>query len=148
MKRRLAFVLTIGAVLAASTERTTAPADAAAIGAVGRDMVMAFTEGRVSADGRRVVVTGNAACTVAAEDLTVTVSLMQPAQLASARGSSAGNPCVPGPNEFAATLAVPVDRPSFTPGPVEACALAQSRIPLGNIDMWCGFVFLEADPSL
>jgi hypothetical protein len=104
----------------------------------------------VSADGRTLVVTGTADCGAAAGVVQVSVSVLQQASLASVRGFSEEQACTDGEDAFTAELTVKEGKPSFTAGPVQACALSQTHPPDGarDYDHWCAFITLVVDPAI
>ena len=106
--------------------------------------------GKLSADGRRLVVTGTADCAAADGSTQVSVSILQPENLAAVRGFSKVQPCTDAEDSFAAELTVREGKPSFAAGPVQACALAQIGTDDGapRYDFWCTFVTLVVDDAL
>ncbi len=107
-------------------------------------------EAKLSADGQRLVVTGTADCGPADGIAQVAVSVLQHENLAAVRGFSKQQPCTDGEDTFAAELKVKEGKPSFTAGPVQACAMAQMRIEGGapDYDFWCTFITLVVDEAL
>ena len=107
-------------------------------------------EAKLSADGRRLVVAGTADCAAADGSMQVSVSILQPENLAAVRGFSKVQPCTDGEDSFTAELTVREGKPSFAAGPVQACALAQIGTDDGapRYDFWCTFVTLVVDDAL
>jgi hypothetical protein len=107
-------------------------------------------EEKLSADGRRLVVTGTADCAAADGQTQVSVSILQHESLAAARGFSKIQPCTDTEDSFTAELTVREGKPSFTAGPVQACAMAQMGTEDGpsSYDFWCTFVTLVVDDTL
>ena len=113
-----------------------------------RQMFRLFTpEAKLSADGRKLVVTGMADCGVAEGVVQVAVSVLQHETFASARGFSKEQPCTDAEDTFTAELTVKEGKPSFTAGPVQACGMAQMRNEGGapDYDFWCTFVTLVVE---
>jgi hypothetical protein len=114
-------------------------------------MFRLFTpEAKLSADGRKLVVTGMADCGPAEGVVQVAVSVLQHATFAAARGFSAEQPCTDAEDTFTAELTVKEGKPAFTAGPVQACGMAQMRKEGGapDYDFWCTFVTLVVDEGL
>ena len=107
-------------------------------------------EGRMSADGRRLVVSGAADCRPVEGDLAVSVSVLQASAVAAARGFSTPQPCIDDKDGFTVELTVGAERPAFTAGPVEACAFATTHAgdDLTDADQWCTFIQLVVDPAM
>ena len=107
-------------------------------------------EAKMSSDGRKLVVTGTTDCLPADGEVTVSVSALQVASLAVARGTSARQSCTEEADTFTAELTVREGRPSFAAGPVQACALATMRNgnTITNVDHWCSFVQVVVDPAM
>ena len=107
-------------------------------------------EARLSADGRKLVVSGAADCLPADGKLIVSVSVLQASVTASARGISKAVPCTDGKDHFTVVLSVGEAKPAFAAGPAEACAFAstQSDSSFTGADQWCAFVKLVVDPSM
>ncbi len=107
-------------------------------------------QARLSADGRKLAVSGAADCLPADGSLTVSVSVLQAAVMASARGISPAAPCADGRDHFTVELSVGAGKPAFTASPAEACAFAttQGDAGLTGADQWCAFVKLVVDPSM
>jgi hypothetical protein len=115
------------------------------------EMFRLFTpEGKLSADGRKLIVTGMADCGPAEGVVQVAVSVLQHATFAAARGFSKEQPCTKAEDTFTAELTVKEGKPSFTAGPVQACGMAQMRNEGGSpdYDFWCTFVTLVVDEAL
>ena len=111
-------------------------------------MFRLFTpEAKLSADGRKLIVTGMADCGPPEGVVQVAVSVLQQETLASARGFSKEQPCTDGEDVFTADLTVKEGEPSFTAGPVQACGMAQMRNEGGapDYDFWCTFVTLVVE---
>jgi hypothetical protein len=107
-------------------------------------------EAKLSADGRKLVVTGMADCGPAEGVVQVAVSVLQHESFAAARGFSSEQPCTDGEDTFTAELTVKEGKPSFAAGPVQACGMAQMRNEDGapDYDFWCTFVTLVVDEGL
>jgi hypothetical protein len=107
-------------------------------------------EGRVSSDGRRLALQGLGYCESDGSLLQVSVSVLQPEQQASARGYSDLRTCDAGYSEFAVELTAREGTPGFAAGPIQACAMSQSRTSddVRGFDQWCVFVELTTDPAL
>lgn len=107
-------------------------------------------EVKLSADGRKLVVTGMADCGPAEGVVQVTVSILQHETLGVARGLSKEQDCTDAEDTFTAELTVKEGKPSFTAGPAQACAMAQMRKEDGpkDYDFWCTFVTLVVDDAL
>ena len=107
-------------------------------------------EARLSADGRKLVVSGMADCGPPEGVVQVTVSILQHEALAVARGLSKEQACTDAEDTFNAELTVKEGKPAFTAGPVQACGMAQMRKEDGakDYDFWCTFVTLVVDDAL
>ena len=107
-------------------------------------------EAKLSADGQRLVVSGTADCAAADGKTQVSVSVLQPQNLAAARGFSKVQSCTDGEDTFTAELKVREGKPAFAAGPVQACAMAQIGTDEGapSYDFWCTFVTLVVDDAL
>jgi len=84
-------------------------------------------EAKLSADGRRLVVSGMADCGPTEGVVQVAISVLQQETFASSRGFSKEQPCTDAEDNFSAELTVKEGRPSFTAGPAQACGMAQMR---------------------
>jgi hypothetical protein len=107
-------------------------------------------EAHISADGRKLVVKGNADCVPADGVLAVSVSLLQAGATAAARGFAKPAACTDEKDGFTVALTVGADQPAFAAGPAEACAFAttQGAAGLTGADQWCTFVKLVVDPAM
>ena len=143
----------VGLILAAATV-IAAALSAPAFGWVDPDIDpfrrLFAPEAKLSADGRRLVVTGSAGCAAADGSTQVSVSILQHENLAAVRGFSKVQPCTDADDSFTAELTVKEGKPSFTAGPVQACAMAQIGTDDGapSYDFWCSFVTLVVDDAL
>ena len=107
-------------------------------------------EAKLSADGRKLVVTGMADCGPAEGVVQVAVSVLQQDTLAAARGLSKEQPCTDAEDTFTAELTVKEGKPAFAAGAVQACGMAQMRKEDGakDYDFWCTFVTLVVDEAM
>jgi hypothetical protein len=107
-------------------------------------------EGKLSADGRRLVVTGTADCAASDGQTQVSISILQPENLAAVRGFSKVQSCTDAEDAFTAELTVREGKPSFAAGPVQACAMAHIGMEAGpsSYDFWCTLVTLVVDETL
>jgi hypothetical protein len=111
-------------------------------------MFRLFTpEAKLSADGRRLVITGMADCGPDEGVVQVAVSVLQHETFAAARGFSTEQPCTDAEDTFVAELTVKEGKPAFAAGPVMACGMAQMRNEDGakDYDFWCTFVTLVVE---
>lgn len=107
-------------------------------------------EGRMSVDGRTLVVSGSADCRPVEGDFAVWLSVLQAGAVAGARGFSTPQPCTDHKDGFTVELTVGAERPAFTAGPAEACAFATTHAgdDLTDADQWCTFIRLVVDPAM
>lgn len=113
----------------------------------------------LSADGRRLIVTGDGPCAPADGQAQFTVSVLQDSTVASVRSApTAPQPCSLDLS-FTIQLEVPAARPPFVPGTAQVCAFAESYNATGvnvspvvtsftDVDQWCAFTELVVDPVL
>lgn len=100
----------------------------------------------LSADGRRITVTGSiGGCEPQEKTSETQVSLLQQATLASANGTAI-QPCAAGEAvHFVVEAIAPESKPAFEEGPAQVCGLAVSRAGqrIADIEHWCTFITLE-----